>query len=385
MCCARHRLRNCPSPGRPGLCNRPGLQRYGQSAGSARQDKVHASWLLYSCSFHAVSCWPSNLPSTHSLGLFTALLALCLLAAYAERRPVVELCSLALHLHSLCAWLGARAFPEQHAVALSLRLHTAQALLAARGGSVASAHRAQVPAAKVEAVPLDLASLASVRALAQKCLDGGRALDVLVNNAGMELCAIALQSCLLLCPRCQATLFKRCWPSVPVSSPSTARKPRHCRGVGSHGFAGIMACPEMQSKDGYELQLAVNHLGHFLLTTMLLPLLTGAERCGRASAACAGCCSSKVMHVLHGVTQLLGPVKFINFKLKKGWGRVENGYVMPLCQQRLGAAHSYAARVHGAGRRASSTSAARRTSSAPSSLTTCRAGAATSPGARTAR
>lgn len=50
--------------------------------------------------------------------------------------------------------------------------------------SEASAHRAQVPGAKVEAVPLDLASLASVRAFAQKCLDGGRELDVLVNNAG---------------------------------------------------------------------------------------------------------------------------------------------------------------------------------------------------------
>jgi retinol dehydrogenase-12 len=44
----------------------------------------------------------------------------------------------------------------------------------------------------VEAVPLDLASLASVRALAQKCLDGGRPLDVLVNNAGVALCATAL-------------------------------------------------------------------------------------------------------------------------------------------------------------------------------------------------
>lgn len=42
--------------------------------------------------------------------------------------------------------------------------------------------------------------------------------------------------------------------------------------------AGIMACPELRSQDGYELQLAVNHLGHFLLTTMLLPLLTDPSR-----------------------------------------------------------------------------------------------------------
>ena len=44
--------------------------------------------------------------------------------------------------------------------------------------------RAQFAGAKVEAVPLDLASLASVRALADKCLQGGRPLSVLVNNAG---------------------------------------------------------------------------------------------------------------------------------------------------------------------------------------------------------
>ena len=33
-------------------------------------------------------------------------------------------------------------------------------------------------------MPLDLASLGSVRTLADKCLQGGRPLSVLVNNAG---------------------------------------------------------------------------------------------------------------------------------------------------------------------------------------------------------
>jgi protochlorophyllide reductase len=37
--------------------------------------------------------------------------------------------------------------------------------------------------------------------------------------------------------------------------------------------AGVMAPPRTLSRDGYELQFAVNHLGHFALTRALLPLL----------------------------------------------------------------------------------------------------------------
>jgi len=42
--------------------------------------------------------------------------------------------------------------------------------------------------------------------------------------------------------------------------------------------AGVMAIPErLQTKDGFERQLGVNHLGHFALVGLLLPLLRSAK------------------------------------------------------------------------------------------------------------
>ncbi|OTF74916.1 retinol dehydrogenase 12-like protein, partial [Euroglyphus maynei] len=42
--------------------------------------------------------------------------------------------------------------------------------------------------------------------------------------------------------------------------------------------AGVMMCPELTlSSDGYELQLATNHLGHFLLTHYVLPLMINSD------------------------------------------------------------------------------------------------------------
>lgn len=41
--------------------------------------------------------------------------------------------------------------------------------------------------------------------------------------------------------------------------------------------AGVMAIPELRTKDGFEMQFGTNHLGHFALTLDLLPLLNESE------------------------------------------------------------------------------------------------------------
>ena len=91
----------------------------------------------------------------------------------------------------------------------------------AKGERAATAIREAEPAAQVRVVPLDLADLDSIRGFASARDDTG--LDLLVNNAG------------------------------------------------------VMALPRKTTKDGFEMQLGTNHLGHFALTGLLLPALERGE------------------------------------------------------------------------------------------------------------
>ena len=106
----------------------------------------------------------------------------------------------------------------------ALAAHGASVTMAVRDLAKAEAARAgiltTVPDADLELRRLDLASLASVRAFTTAYLADGRPIDLLIGNAG------------------------------------------------------IMACPQGITADGFELQFGTNHLGHFLLVRDLLPMLT---------------------------------------------------------------------------------------------------------------
>jgi NAD(P)-dependent dehydrogenase (short-subunit alcohol dehydrogenase family) len=94
----------------------------------------------------------------------------------------------------------------------------------AKGEVAAERIRAKTPGARLSGRSLDLSSLSSVAALAEDLLREGRPIDILINNAG------------------------------------------------------VMTPPARQAtKDGFELQFATNHLGHFALTAHILPLLRASH------------------------------------------------------------------------------------------------------------
>jgi len=114
-------------------------------------------------------------------------------------------------------------------VSAGLGVETARAL-AARGARVTGTARDLAKAKRATAgldldlVELDLASLASVRACADRLLAAGQTFDVIIANAG------------------------------------------------------VMATPPGRTADGFETQFGTNHLGHFVLVNRLLPLLKSGSR-----------------------------------------------------------------------------------------------------------
>jgi NAD(P)-dependent dehydrogenase (short-subunit alcohol dehydrogenase family) len=106
---------------------------------------------------------------------------------------------------------------------------------AAKGEAAVARIGLSVPGASVSLRELDLASLASVAAFAEKLIAEGRPIDILVNNAGVMM---------------------------PPTRHTTA--------------------------DGFELQFGTNHLGHVALVARVLPLLrSGGARVTTMSSGAA--------------------------------------------------------------------------------------------------
>ncbi|KAJ8437210.1 hypothetical protein Cgig2_012479 [Carnegiea gigantea] len=112
----------------------------------------------------------------------------------------------------------------------------------------------EIPAAKVDTMELDLSSMASVRKFASEYNASNRPLN------------------LLICSLYEPPLFLIiCGHVLRMETNSLSIY------ITSNN-AGVMATPFMLSKDNIELQFATNHLGHFLLTHLLLDTMKKTAR-----------------------------------------------------------------------------------------------------------
>lgn len=133
-------------------------------------------------------------------------------------------------------------------------------------------------------IDCDLQSFASVRAAAERVQQAATStgVDALVNNAGAlrastkgcQLCdarTTARQPCLPCCNTYDALQYcgrlHGARRASLVEVVSGACDHVHC------AHAGMMQQADAVTADGYEVQMQTNHLSHFLLTSLLMPLL----------------------------------------------------------------------------------------------------------------
>jgi NAD(P)-dependent dehydrogenase (short-subunit alcohol dehydrogenase family) len=95
----------------------------------------------------------------------------------------------------------------------------------------------------IKIVHCDLSIISSVKQCVQQLLECYTQIDILVNNAGK--CSFQLKN--------EISRIENKHPDFG---------------------SGIKNCPEMKSEDGYDLQFHTNYLGHFQLTTGIVPLMT---------------------------------------------------------------------------------------------------------------
>ena len=175
--------------------------------------------------------------------------------------------------------------------ARALSAHGAAVTLAVRdlvrGTAAADRIRSGVPEADLTLRELDLASLRSVRRFADGFLSDHGSVDVLINNAG------------------------------------------------------VMACPFGTTVDGFELQFGTNHLGHFLLGTLLAPALVAGAPARLVSLSSSG-------HRFSDVDLEDWNFERTNYEPFIGYGRAKTANVLFAVgfQARYGAAGVQAYAVH---------------------------------------